>query len=163
VIGNEAGPIPHSKSWRIRLVGALLIVQSLGFGCGGFLALMYAIVFLLVAVTSGLWYLVLAIAGAAVAAALIGLAAALWVLARKLRFRLKPWTLIVVAIEVVLTPIGLVLFGLESQARPTDTPFAEGGDAYIVLFGFALAACGAVVLAVLLWESATSLHDSRRS
>lgn len=142
----------------MRLAGALLIVQSLGFGCGGIVTLLYAVAILLVAVASGLRYVILAISAAVVAAALLGFAAALWLLARKFRWRLKPWTLIVVAMEVVLTPIGAVLFWLESQALPPrDNPFAEGGDAYVVLFGFVLATCGAVVLIVLLWESAISL------
>ncbi|MDQ6947105.1 MAG: hypothetical protein M3256_12770 [Actinomycetota bacterium] len=160
---TQVGSAPPSKNWRTRLVGALLIVQSLGFGCGGFMTLIYATVFLWVTVTSGLRYLLLAIAAGVVAAALIGLAAALWVLALKFRWRLKPWILIVIATEVILTPVGSILFGLETQAQPTDGPFSEGGDAYIILFGFALAACGAVVLAVLLWESATGLHKNRHS
>ena len=159
--GNEAGSIAQSKTWRIRLVGALLITESLGFGCGGLLALMYAVVILVVAVTTGLQYLVLAIAASVVSAALVGLAVALWLLARKLRSRLNRWTLIVLAIEVVLAPMGCVLFGLESQAQPTDNPFAEGGDGYLGLLGFVLAACGTVALLILIWNSATSLRTRR--
>lgn len=108
----------QSTNSRTRLVGALLIIHSVGFGCGGFVTLTYAIVIVLVAVTTGLQYMVLAVAAGAVAAAVIGLAAALWVLARKLRSRLNRWTVIVLAIEVILTPIRLCAI----CARESGTP-----------------------------------------
>lgn len=160
---NQADPVLDGKNGRLRLASALLIAESLSLGCGGLVTMIYAIVILVVAVVSGLQYLVLAMAAGVLSGALIGLALALWALARKLRSRLNRWTLIALAIQMVFAPIGYILFGFAGQARPTDNPFSEGGDGYVVLLGFVLAACGTVAVIVLLWESATSLQESRRS
>lgn len=89
--------------------------------------LIHAVVVLALALTSGLQYLVLAVAAAVVAAALCAFAATLWLLAQGLRRRGKQWARFVVAAEIVLAPIGAILFWLESQAQTTDNPFPRVG------------------------------------
>lgn len=138
------------------------MTESLGFGCGGLLTLMYAILILVIAVVSGLQYLVLALAAGVVSGALLSLAAAVWALAHKVCSRLDRWILMALASQLVLAPIGCILFGFGSQAQPTDNPFSEGGDGYVGLLGFVLAACGTVAFLMLLWEAATNLHETRR-
>lgn len=155
MIRRAAGALPQPRGRSIRLVCALLVVQGMGFGCGGILLLIYAVVVLALALTAGLQYLVLAVAAAVVAAALSAFAVALWLLARGLRWRGKQWAQMVVAAEIVLAPTGAILFWLESQAQTTDNPFSEGGAGFIALFGFVLGASGTVALAALLWGHAS--------
>jgi hypothetical protein len=152
-----ASGIRQQVNGRLRLVGALLTVQSFGFGCASLVTSIYLLFTLLAMVVSGWQYLIFAGAFLALAIVLSAVAAGLWILARKLRSGLNRWTLGALALELVFTPIGSILFNLESQPRPTEGPFADGGNGAIGLLGAVMAGAGAIALAVLVFELVISI------
>jgi hypothetical protein len=118
---------------------------------------MYAMLVLVVGLGSGLKYLTLVGAGFVLAAVLGGVAVGLWVVARKLASGVSKWTWTVLAIELVFTPLGSILFGFATNQQPEDNPFAEGGNGVITLLGSIMAACGGLAVVLLILECGVTL------
>lgn len=142
---------------RLRVLGALLRIQSVAFGCAGAVTL----ILVLVSVASGWQYLLFAAATFAVAILLAGVAAGVWILAGTLRSGLNRWTLGTLALQLVLSPMGSLLFNLGTQARPDENPFQEGGDGLTALLGIVMAGSGAIALVVLVFELVISIARRR--
>lgn len=144
---------------RLRVLGALLRIQSVAFGCASAVTL----ILVLVSVVSGWQYLLFAAGTFAVAILLAGVAAGVWILAGTLRSGLNRWTLGTLALQLVLSPIGSLLFNLGTQARPDESPFQEGGDGMTALLGIVMAGSAVIALAVLVFELVISIPRRGRS
>lgn len=126
-------------SWAVRLSRWVLGAESLGTGCLGTVALLLAVATLFDLPQA----LPATLSLTGIALALLGGAALLAWLLRRLSQTIDRWTLIAAALEVALIPIGIALMSIPTPQ--SNSIIDEGGHGFTALLGFAYAFGGTTV------------------
>ena len=132
----------------------IIAAEGLGTGCLGGLALLLGLVTL--AGLPAALPATLSLAG--IALGLLGVAALLAWLVRRLSDAIDRWTLLAAALQAALFPIGIVLVSI--PAPQSDSPVDEGGHGLIASLGLVFVV-GGVIFALLFAGRVAGSRSSR--